>query len=159
MKNNKIIECSFPRYEDGTHSRTLGMGCFNEDGTLDMAIGYTLLEFIEQQRPKADTEFEELLQQAEQGTYKPDDLRFGDWGINANEIWLSPPVAQKGCMAITNENTEYSIDPDSGGEPQQFTFNQYRTVLKFWRECQQMIEGKDLSTIEDFRREMPFPEQ
>ncbi|WP_434777206.1 hypothetical protein [Neisseria sp. Ec49-e6-T10] len=130
-----------------------------ENNDYNQVIGRTLLDFITQQRPKADIEFEELLQQAEQGTYQPEDPRFGDWGINVNEIWLCPPVAQKGCMAITNENTEYSIDPDSGGEPQQFTFNQYRTVLKFWRECLQMIEGKDLSTIEDFRREMSLPER
>ncbi|WP_434776892.1 hypothetical protein [Neisseria sp. Ec49-e6-T10] len=124
----------------------------------DEAICRTLLDFIKQQIPEDDAELEELFQQAKNGTYKPDDPRFADYGINSNEIWLRPPIALPDHIAITNEYTEYSIDPDSGGEPQQFTFDQYRKVLKFWRDCQKMVEGKDLSTIIDFRQEIPFPE-
>ncbi|WP_434778856.1 hypothetical protein [Neisseria sp. Ec49-e6-T10] len=156
--NDKILVFKISKYST-FHS--LALLCFLKNGELDQATCRTLLDFIMEHSTseKEDASFEELLQKVERGEYQPQDPRFADWDMNAKQIWLCPPVALPGHMAITNEYTEYSIDPDSSEEPQQFTFNQYRTVLKFWRECQQMIEGKDLSTIEDFRREMPFPEK
>jgi hypothetical protein len=67
-----------------------------------------------------------------------------DWGVNDTNIWLVAPMAQPGHVCIANENSgEFSTE--EGGQPQQFTYEQFHAALSHWREFQKMLarEGKE----------------
>lgn len=117
--------------------------CVGDDGQPDQAIANTLLEFLELSYPSA-AEIERLVVLAEAGTYFPKNSAWADWGVNEVDLWLLPPMAKPGHICISNENTdEYSTE--EGGQPQQFTYEQFRAALKHWRAFRELMarEGKD----------------
>jgi hypothetical protein len=65
-------------------------------------------------------------------------------------------MAQPGHICISNENTnEYSTE---GGQPQQFTYEQFRAALKHWREFREMMEREGKENLVGRRYEAVFPE-
>jgi hypothetical protein len=131
--------------------------CHDADGQLDRAITHTLLSLIEESAPPSDAELEALVAEAEGGHYIPRDPSLPDWGVNDKNVWLVPPMAKPGNVCISNENTgEYSTE--EGGQPQQFTYEQFRAALKHWREFRELMarEGKD--KLVGRRYEVVFPE-
>lgn len=130
--------------------------CVGDDGRPDQAIANTLLEFLELSYPSA-AEIERLVALAEAGSYVPKNPAWADWGVNDVDLWLLPPMAKPGHICISNENTsEYSRE--AGGQPQQFTYEQFHAALKHWREFVQAMarEGKD--KLVGRRYEALFPE-
>jgi hypothetical protein len=117
--------------------------CIDAEGQLDRAVTHTLLLLIQQAHPH-EAELESLVTVAESGRYASPNLKLPDWGVNDINLWLLAPMAQPGHVCISNENAgDYSAD--DGGQPQQFTFEQFRSALKHWREFKELIakEGKD----------------
>lgn len=118
--------------------------CHDGNGELDPAITQTLLALIQECASPSDETLEALVSTAEEGRYAPRDPTLPDWGVNDKNVWLVEPMAKAGHICISNENTE-EYSTEEGGEPQQFTFAQFRAALKHWREFQALVsrEGKD----------------
>jgi len=130
--------------------------CVGEDGRPDHAVGNTLLEFLELSYPSAG-EIEQLLVLAESGGYVPKNPEWADWGVNDVDLWLRPPMAEPGHICISNENTgEYSTA--EGGQPQQFTYEQFRAALKHWREFRELMAREGKESLVGRRYEAVFPE-
>lgn len=150
----KLIADIAKKPDGGLRSRFY---CQDAAGQLDQAISHTLLLLITESPPASDAELEALVSEAEAGHYVPRDPSLPDWGVNDKNVWFVPPMAQAGHICISNENTsEYSTE--GGGQPQQFTYEQFRTALKHWREFRELIarEGKDM--LVGRRYEAVFPE-
>lgn len=131
--------------------------CHNADGQLDCALTHTLLSLVEESMPPSDAQLESLIAEAEAGRYVPQDPSLPDWGVNDKNVWLVAPMAVPGHICISNENTgDYSTE--EGGQPQQFTYEQFRAALKHWREFRELMarEGKD--KLVGRRYEAVFPE-
>lgn len=131
--------------------------CNNTDGQLDQAVSHTLLLLVTESSPESDAELEALVSEAEAGRYVPQDPSLPDLGVNDKNVWLVPPMAEPDHICISNENTgEYSTQED--GQPQQFTYEQFRAALKHWREFRELMarEGKD--NLVGRRYEAVFPE-
>ena len=118
--------------------------CHGDDGELDRAITQTLLSLIQEASSPSDEALEVLVSTAEAGRYAPRDPTLPDWGVNDKNVWLVEPMAKSGHICIANENTE-EYSTEEGGQPQQFSFAQFRAALKHWREFQALVasEGKD----------------
>lgn len=130
--------------------------CVDEDGRPDQAVGNTLLEFLELSYPSA-TEVEQLLVLAESGSYVPKNPEWADWGVNDVDLWLRPPMADPGHICISNDNcTEYSSQ--EGGQPQQFSYKQFRVALKHWRDFRELLAGEGKESLVGRRYETVFPE-
>jgi hypothetical protein len=128
----------------------------NANGDVDDALTQTLLTFVMLSAP-SHRDIEGLLQSVEAGQYIPEHPEWADWGVNDVDLWLRPPMAEPGHICISNENTvEYSTE--EGGQPQQFTYEQFRAALKHWREFRELMarEGKD--KLVGQRYEAVFPE-
>jgi len=130
--------------------------CTEEDSSVDRAITDTLLDLIEQSSPDYDGELEELVLQAEAGQYVSPNPRLPDWGANETNIWLVPPMAKPGCVCITNEYTDFSRD--DGGEPQQFTYAQFKAALAHWREFMRHVEREGKEKLVGKRFEAVLPD-
>lgn len=131
--------------------------CLTETDQLDRSVSWTLLDLLAESWPPDDDELEALIARAELGRHSPTDPSFPDWSVNDKNVWLVPPMAKPGHICISNENTgEYSTE--EGGQPQQFTYDQFRAALKHWREFRQLMarEGKD--KLVGRRYEAVFPE-
>ena len=131
--------------------------CCDADDQLDRAITHTLLSLVKEAAPPSDAGLEALIAEAEAGRYVPRDPSLPDWGVNDKNVWLVAPMAEPGHICISNENTgEYSTE--EGGQPQQFTYEQFRAALKHWREFRELMarEGKD--KLVGRRYEAVFPE-
>lgn len=150
----KLIADISKRPDGGLRSRYY---CQNADGQFEQAVSHTLLLLISEASPASDAELEALVSEAEAGCYVPRDPSLPDWGVNDKNVWLVPPMAQSGHVCISNENKdEYSTE--EGGQPQQFTYEQFRAALKHWREFQQMIDRVGKDQLVDRRYEAMFPE-
>lgn len=131
--------------------------CLSEADEVDRSVSWTLLGLLAESWPPDDSQLEALVAEAEAGRYVPRDPSLPDWGVNDKNVWLVPPMAKPGHICISNENTgEYSTD--EGGQPQQFTYEQFRAALKHWREFRELVahEGKD--NLVGRRHEAVFPE-
>jgi hypothetical protein len=118
--------------------------CIDDLGHVDQAVSWTLLDLLAESSPPYDIELEQLVKEAEAGRYVASDPSLPDWSINDKNVWLVPPTAERGHICISNENAgDYSAS--AGGQPQQFTFEQFRLAMKHWREFKELItkEGKD----------------
>lgn len=72
-------------------------------------------------------------------------------------LWSRPPLAKPGHICISNENTDvYSTN--EGGEPQRFTYAQFRAALKHWREFSDLIAREGRERLVGQRHEAEFPE-
>jgi hypothetical protein len=117
--------------------------CVEGDGQVSRAVTDTLLDLIGQAHPHED-ELERWVKLAQSGGYKSPNGEMPDWGVNDTNIWLVAPMAQPGHVCIANENSgEFSTE--EGGQPQQFTYEQFHAALSHWREFQKMLarEGKE----------------
>lgn len=130
--------------------------CVDGNNEVDRSITETLLHFVEMSFPN-ESQIEQLLLLAESGGYVPKNPEWADWGVNDVDLWLRPPMAQPGHICISNENTS-EFSTEEGGQPQQFTYAQFRAALKHWREFRALIarEGKD--KLVGRRFEAMFPE-
>lgn len=127
--------------------------CVDEGGQVDRAITDTLLELIEQSYPHED-ELERLVALAESGGYASPNLTLPDWGANDINIWLVPPMAKPDHVCISNENAgDFAVD---GGEPQQFTYEEFRLALKHWREFKDLIAREGKENLIGRRMEVPL---
>lgn len=126
-----------------------------KDGAHDWALTHTLLLFMTLSDARHDAELLALLTEAEAGRYVPQNPNLPDYGINDNNLWLCPPYAEPGKVAISNENTPYCFDGEEGA--QQFTYAQFRAVLKHWREFQVLLarDGKTAWVGRRFETELP----
>ena len=124
------------------------------NGELDQGITHTLLDLISELDEKLASELEMLVSAAERGTYKPQNPDLPDWGINDKNVWLVSPIANPPCLSISNELIpDFSCDD---GEPQQFTRQQFRQVLAFWMEFQNIIRELGISNMAGYRYESQF---
>lgn len=131
--------------------------CLSADGQLDQAVSHTLLQLIVEAYAPSDAELEALVAQAEAGRYVPRDPSLPDWGVNDKNVWLVAPMAKPGHICISNENTDvYSTE--EGGEPQQFTYAQFRAALKHWREFSDLVAREGRERLVGQRHEAEFPE-
>lgn len=130
--------------------------CVGDNDEVDRSVTDTLLHFIEMSYP-SESQIEQLLVLAESGGYVPKNPEWADWGVNDVDLWLRPPMAEPGHICISNENTsEYSTE--EGGQPQQFTYEQFRAALKHWREFRELIAREGKENLVGRRREAAFPE-
>lgn len=132
-----------------------GMGCFDGEEHLDIATTHTLLELVEQANPD-EQGLEAVVDQAERGLYTSPNPGLPDWGVNDINIWLVAPMAKPGHVCITNENTEYSSD-EVHGNPQQFTYQQFRAAMKHWREFRELMAREGKEKLVGRRYEAAFP--
>ena len=131
--------------------------CLNEVDELDRSVSWTLLDLLAESWPPDDDRLEALISRAELGGYVPDDPSLPDWGVNDKNVWLIAPMAEPGHICISNENTgEYSTA--EGGQPQQFTYEQFRAALKHWREFRELMAREGKESLVGRRYEAVFPE-
>ncbi|MDT0140823.1 hypothetical protein [Acidovorax sp. PRC11] len=148
----RLIAEVLKRPDGSTHAV---LYCLGEDGRPDQAIGNTLLEFVELSYPSV-TEIEQLVTLAENCGYVANNPDWADWGINDVDLWLRPPLATPGHICISNENTsQFSAE---GGQPQQFTYGQFRTALKHWQEFRELMVQEGRESLVGRRYETLFPE-
>jgi len=118
--------------------------CADIAGTVAPSVTLTLCQLIAESIPPSDERLEKLVFEAEAGLYTPADPDLADWEVNEKFVWLVPPMARPGHIAISNE---YSGDlaVSEGAEPQQFTYAQFRAALKHWREFLALVarDGKE----------------
>lgn len=127
----------------------------DECGEVDEALTQTLLTFVMLSTP-SHKDIEALLQSFEAGQYTPKHPEWADWGVNDVDLWLRPPMAQPGHVCISNENTElYSTE--EGGQPQQFTYEQFRAALRHWREFRELMAREGKEKLVGRRYEAVFP--
>ena len=150
----KLIADISKKPDGGLRSRFY---CQDADGQLDQAVSHTLLLLITESLPASDAELEALVSEAEAGCYVPREPSLPDWGVNDKNVWLVPPMAEPGHICISNEKTsEYSTE--EGGQPQQFTYEQFRAALKHWREFQELMTRESKDKLVGRRYEAVFPE-
>lgn len=131
--------------------------CHSAVGQLDCAVTHTLLSLIEESMPPSDSALEALIAEVEAGRYISPDSSLPDWGVNDKNVWLVPPMAEPGHICISNENTgDYSTE--EGGQPQQFTYEQFRVALKHWREFLKLMAREGKHKLLGRRYEAVFPE-
>jgi len=152
-------------YKRPSNSLGIGFYCLEDDGTPVYAITETLLDLIEQSTPRHDRELEELVLQAEAGKYISPNLALPDFGANETNIWLTPPMAKPGCVCISNEDTVYARydeeedePPQKGEGPQQFTYEQFKAALAYWRQFRQKVDREGRENLVGKRFEAVFPE-
>jgi len=148
----KIIAEIFKRPNDWL---SIMFYCVGKDGQVDQPVSRTLMDLIELSHPTED-ELEGFVLQAEAGQYVSPNLKLPDWGVNDVNIWLAAPMAKPGCVCITNENTDFSSD--DGGEPQQFTYAQFKAALAHWREFMRQIEREGKEKLVGKRFEAVLPD-
>jgi hypothetical protein len=114
--------------------------CIGEHGAEECSVTDTLLLLVSESSPRATADLSELLTEAEAGTYKPADPDLPDWGLNDKNVWVVPPMTNKGTVRISNEHIEpYS---DEYGEPQEFSIQQVRAVIQHWARFQAILAEK-----------------
>lgn len=128
--------------------------CVGQDGAVDRAVTDTLLDLIWLSHPNED-DLEKLVLLAEVGGYISPNLSLPDWGVNDTNIWLVAPMAQPGCVCISNENSgDFSVDE---GMPQQFTYEQFKVALSHWRAFMARIASEGKQALVGQRYEVAFP--
>lgn len=131
--------------------------CQDCDGELDRATAQTLLSLIQESASPSDESLDILISTAAEGRYAPRDPDLPDWSVNDKNVWLVEPLAAPGHICISNENTgEYSTE--EGGQPQQFTYEQFRAALKHWREFRELMAREGKEKLLGQRYEVAFPE-
>ncbi|WP_434777364.1 hypothetical protein [Neisseria sp. Ec49-e6-T10] len=154
MAHNKKLIISVQSYLN--KQPTLHLSYLNEqDVNNTLAVNHTLIRFITQQLPEYDQDFERLLQLTESKQYVPEHPHIPTWGLNGTYVWLQQPQALFGHIGIENEHTQYCQNKEKG--IQQFTFEQYRTTLNFWRTHEEMVQSQNLSTLSNLTKEIIFP--
>jgi hypothetical protein len=143
-------------FEISAVSKAALIYCIDDLGHVDQAVTWTLLDLLAESSPPYDIQLEQLVEKVEAGRYVPLDPSLPDWSVNDKNVWLVPPIAEHGYICISNENAGDYSESD-GGQPQQFTFEQFRSALKHWREFKELIakEGKD--NLVGRRFEIPWP--
>ena len=132
--------------------------CQEADGQLDQAVSHTLLLLITESPAAGNAELEALVSDAEAGCYVPREPSLPDWGVNDKNVWLVPPMAVPGHICISNENTgEYSTE--EGGQPQQFSYEQFHAALKHWREFRTLIDKEGKENLVGRRYEAALPDR
>jgi len=131
--------------------------CLDHSQQLVQGVTDTLLELIGDSLHPSELKLEALVEKAEAGLYTPADPDLPDWSVNNKDLWLVPPMAHPGRIAISNE---YSGDfaVSEGAEPQQFTFAQFRAALKHWREFLALVARDGKEHWVGRRYETEFPE-
>jgi len=143
------------RRPDGSLGRTFY--CIGDDEELDQAVTDTLLDLVAEMSAPSDSSLESLVLRAAKGAYVSPDSSLPDWSVNDKNVWLVPPMAKPGHICIANENTgEYSTE--EGGQPQQFTYEQFRAALKHWREFRELMAREGKENLVGRRYEAAFPE-
>lgn len=150
----KLIADISKRPDGGLRSRFY---CQDIDGQLDRAVSHTLLLLIAESAPPSDAGLKALVAEAEAGRYIPKDPSLPDWSVNDKNVWLVEPMVDPGHLCISNENTE-EYSTEEGGQPQQFTYEQFRAALKHWREFQKLIAREGKEKLVGQRFEAVFPE-
>jgi len=150
----KMIAEFFPL---GNGSLSSVFYCIGPGGESLPGPSQTLFALIEESIPPSDAQLEALVGETEAGRYTPKDPRLPDWSVNNKDVWLAPPMAHPGHIAISNE---YSGDfaVSEGAEPQQFTYAQFRAALKHWREFLALIARDGKEHWVGRRYETEFPE-
>jgi hypothetical protein len=123
---------------------------------IEDALTLTLLDFVMQcddLLPKVDA----VIKLHEAGEYSPQHPHLPDWGINDINLWLRHPMAEPGHVCITNENTDYSSDEEHG-QPQQFTYAQFRAAMNHWRAFQELVAKHGKESLVGQRFEVAWPE-
>lgn len=125
--------------------------CLDDAGQPSRSVTETLLDLISEASPPADSELERLVSEAELGRYVATDPDLPDWSCNDKYVWLRPPMAEPGCICVSNENSaEFSQEE---GEPQQFTIQQFRLALDHWRKFRELIRQRGIEALAEQRFE------
>jgi hypothetical protein len=149
----KLIADISQKVDGGLRQRFYCESC---DGQLDRAATATLLMLISESAPFSYAGLEALIAEAEVGHYVQPDTSLPDWSVNEKNLWVVAPMARPGHICISNEYLdEYSSD--EGGCPQQFTYEQFRVALKFWRNFMETVTREGKGSLVDWRSELPFP--
>ena len=129
--------------------------CLNANGNSDIAITQTLLDFVEGLHDLWPR-MEEAIALQQSGQYTTDHPDSSDFSINDIELWLRPPMAQPGHVCISTDYTEaYSVEH---GQPQQFTYEQFRAAMTHWHAFQERITKEGKESMVGQRFEAPWPE-
>jgi hypothetical protein len=151
----KKLKFSFFKYPNADLYRFV-IAIKNEDGTYNQAINETLRDFITMWPEESDKDVFELYEQNVRGEYVPDNPDLPEMSTNDVCLWLCEPYAQKGMIAITNENTEY----DSDNMPfQQFTLNQFKVALEAYRQFETRVKKEGIDALRDKVIEVEFPDK
>jgi len=137
--------------KDGWGRYVPRMSCLREDGSTDVLCEHTLVDFIAEAYMPDDEELDRLLDLAERDGYTPSTTDAVHYGINEKSLWCRPPEALPGHVSISNE---YS---GAVPGPQQFTFDQFRTVLRHWREFQKLLAREGPDKLAGRRFEVTIP--
>lgn len=131
------------------------MSCYANSGEPLYSIGSTLCLFIQMWPKESDQSIFDLYEQNMRGEYVPDNPDLPETSTNDVCLWLCEPYAQKGMIAITNENTEY----DSDNMPfQQFTLNQFKVALEAYRQFEKRVKKEGVEALRDKVIEVEFPD-
>lgn len=131
--------------------------CIDDSGEVIRALTQTLFQFIEEHATRDYSALEALINTSEAGAYTPADPDLPDWSVNDKNVWLTPPMALPGHIAISNEYSgDYAVT--EGGEAQQFTYTQFRAALKHWREFLALVERDGKEHWVGRRYEARFPD-
>jgi hypothetical protein len=131
--------------------------CLREADEIERSVSWTLLDLLAESWPPDDDQLEALISRAELGRYVPAAPSLPDWSINDKNVWLTPPMAELGCICVSNENAgDFSVS--DGGRPQQFTYEQFRAALKHWREFRELMAREGKANLVGRRYEAVFPE-
>ncbi len=140
---------------------TTSFCCQQENGETDDATTQTLMDFI-QQTDDLLPQVEALMKRHQAGEYQPEPKYENscDWGVNQTLLWLRPPTAKLGQLAITNEWTIYNGEDGDYGPPNQqhFTYEQFWAAMKHWQAFREIVAQKGKENLVGQRFEAPWPE-
>ena len=129
--------------------------CLAIDDQTVLEITHTLLSFVKSMYDLWPR-MEEAIALQESGQYTTDHPDSSDFSINDVELWLRPPMAQPGHVCISTDYTEaYSVEH---GQPQQFTYEQFRAAMTHWHAFQERITKEGKESMVGQRFEAPWPE-
>jgi hypothetical protein len=129
--------------------------CFDHEHVVDNATSLTLLDLVQMAFWGQDSLniLCSLVRRAEAGEYVSPNKELPDFGVNDVNIWLNEPMALRGVICITNENTEYNCE---SANLQRFTFSQFWRALECWQDIQAHINLHGKSALLNQKLEFSF---
>lgn len=153
MKNMKKLILYVFSHSSGINQPS--MVCQDETGEVNRAITDTLLDAVSELSPLEYALFEEIMQQVETGTYHPVAPDEAHWAGNATVAWFGEPKAGKDSVLIANEYVPEFSEED--GEPQRFSFEQLKLVMKVWFKFKRELAEHEAQSMRGRMVEIPFP--
>ena len=140
----RTVIATVTRHPDGSLSPCLF--CADENGTVDEAVSRTLLDLAVELDPQDFPILLEMMTQARESTQSSETPTDCDFTCNDIEVWLRPPTAGYGQMAIRNINY--------GEEAQKFPSHFFIAAWKHWNHFQKKLEREGKVALVEQRFEI-----